>query len=117
MPVYPPCSVSSQDGDYQQELVNRLRLPFEMLSDPELELADMLGLPTFRAAGATLYKRLTLIVHDAVIEHVCYPVFPPNEHAQQILSWLRAHPVPGRLSSGPAGVSPSSRSRLGASPT
>ncbi|WP_431042845.1 peroxiredoxin [Streptomyces sp. P1-3] len=85
--------VSSQDTAYQREVVERLRLPFAMLSDPGLRLAEALGLPTFRADGATLYKRLTLIVRDGVIEHVFYPVFPPDEHAGQVLAWLRDHPA------------------------
>jgi peroxiredoxin len=29
-------------------------------------------------------------VRDGVIEHVFYPIFPPNQHAQQVLDWLRA---------------------------
>lgn len=82
--------LSSQDGDYQREVVERLRLPFAMLSDTELSLVTMLGLPTFTAAGMTLYKRLTLIVRHDVVEHVFYPIFPPDEHAQQVLAWLRS---------------------------
>lgn len=81
--------LSSQETDYQQEAVERLRLPFEMLSDPTLKLATGLGLPTFQAGGQTLYKRLTLIIRDGLIEHVFYPVFPPDEHAQQVLGWLK----------------------------
>ncbi len=84
--------LSSQDTDYQHEAVERLHLPFEMLSDPSLSLADALGLPTFEAGGLTLYKRLTLIIRDGVIEHAFYPIFPPNEHAGQVLAWLRDHP-------------------------
>ncbi|MFK0156230.1 redoxin family protein [Streptomyces sp. NPDC090493] len=84
--------LSSQDTDYQQEVVERLGLPFRMLSDPAHGLARTLGLPTFDTAGLTLYKRLTLIVRDGVIEHVFYPVFPPDEHAGQVLTWLRANP-------------------------
>jgi peroxiredoxin len=79
---------SSQESSYQRELVERLGLPFPMLSDTHLSLADALGLPTFEADGVTLFKRLTLVIRDAVIEHVFYPVFPPNEHAQQVLTWL-----------------------------
>jgi peroxiredoxin len=30
-------------------------------------------------------------VTDGVIEHVFYPVFPPDQHAQEVLDWLRAH--------------------------
>src|SRR5690349_4785944 len=43
--------LSSQGVDYQTEVVDRLRLPFSMISDPRLALADALGLPTFSAPG------------------------------------------------------------------
>jgi peroxiredoxin len=81
--------LSSQDTDYQREVVERLHLPFAMLSDVRLQLADSLGLPTFVADGMTLYKRLTLIVNAGTIERTFYPVFPPDEHAAEVLSWLR----------------------------
>lgn len=80
--------LSGQDTAYQHEVVQRLRLPFQMLADPGLSLAGVLGLPTFPAGGMTLYKRLTLIISGDGIEHVFYPVFPPGEHAQEVLSWL-----------------------------
>lgn len=85
--------ISSQDNDYQRELVERLRLPFSMLADPDLTIASALGLPTFTAGGQRLYRRLTLIVDDGRVDHVFYPIFPPNEHAQKILTWLRAKPA------------------------
>jgi peroxiredoxin len=84
--------LSSQETDYQREVVERLHLPFPLLSDPARSLAQELGLPTFEAGGLTLYKRLTLIIRDGVIEHVFYPVYPPNEHADQVLTWLRDNP-------------------------
>ena len=86
--------LSSQDTDYQQELVQRLRLPFAMLADPAFTIARALRLPRFTAAGLTLYRRLTLVIRDGAIEHVFYPVFPPDRHAQQVLTWLRSHPEP-----------------------
>ncbi|MGW2747844.1 MerR family transcriptional regulator [Streptomyces sp. NPDC001450] len=85
--------LSSQDTAYQREVVERLRLPFAMLSDPRLNLAAALGLPTFDTDGLTLFKRLTLVIRDGVIEHAFYPVFPPDVHAQQVLGWLRDNPV------------------------
>jgi peroxiredoxin/DNA-binding transcriptional MerR regulator len=85
--------LSSQDSEYQREVASRLRLPFAMLSDTALALAELLTLPTFRAGGMTLFKRLTLVISDGTIEHAFYPVFPPNEHAQQVLAWLRSHPA------------------------
>jgi peroxiredoxin len=82
--------LSSQHTDYQREVADRLELPFRLLSDPELELAAALRLPTFEVDGKALYKRLTLVVNDGVIEKAFYPIFPPNEHAEQVLAWLRS---------------------------
>ena len=82
------CGVSSQTSDYQRELVERLRLPFVMLSDFTFALADALRMPTFDGNGQRLYRRLTLVVDNGRIEHVFYPVFPPNKHAGQVLAWL-----------------------------
>lgn len=81
--------LSSQSTAYQAEAVDRLHLPFALLSDTALALAQALDLPTFRVDDHHLYKRLTLIVRDGVVEHVFYPVFPPDQHAQQVLTWLR----------------------------
>ena len=86
---------SSQSPDYQREAVQRLHLPFPMLSDEKLAMAAALRLPTFTVEGTMLYKRLTLIVTGGVIEHVFYPVFPPDRHAQQVLDWLGSHPRDG----------------------
>lgn len=83
--------LSSQDSDYQREVVDRLHLPYQLLADPELTLADQLRLPTFEVDGRRLYRRLTLIVRDGAVEHVFYPVFPPNRHAEQVLDWLKSH--------------------------
>jgi len=86
--------ISSQDREYQGELVERLGLPFAMLSDARFELADALRLPTISAPGwPRLHARLTLVVRGGRIEHVFYPVFPPDRHAHQVLAWLREHPI------------------------
>jgi peroxiredoxin len=85
--------LSSQDTDYQGEVVERLGLPFALLADPALTLARDLDLPTFSAGELTLYKRLTLVIRDGVIEHVFYPIFPPDQHAEQVLTWLRSTPI------------------------
>lgn len=80
--------VSTQDTAYQREAVDRLHLPFEILSDDSLELATRLRLPTFVIAGVTLLRRLTLIVRDGRIEKVFYPVFPPDRNAADVIAWL-----------------------------
>ncbi|MBK0419827.1 redoxin family protein [Leucobacter sp. CSA1] len=86
--------MSSQDPAYQAEVVERLHLPFTMISDESFALGDALRLPTFAAPGHDrLYSRLTLVVRDGRVEHAFYPIFPPNTHAQQVLAWLEAHPA------------------------
>lgn len=85
--------LSTQTPEYQREMALRLRLPFEILSDAELKVCHALNLPTFEIDGMQLLKRLTLIVRDGQIEYVFYPVFPPNESADQVLQWLKRHPI------------------------
>lgn len=80
--------LSTQTTDYQQEMVARLHLPFPVLSDAKLELVRALKLPTFTVEGMTLIKRLTLILDDAVISKVFYPVFPPDKNADEVIAWL-----------------------------
>jgi peroxiredoxin len=84
--------VSTQTTEYQAEAAARLNLSYPLLSDAELRLTQALRLPTFDAAGQTLLRRLTLLVRDGAVEHVWYPVFPPDAHPQEVLSWLQAHP-------------------------
>lgn len=80
--------LSTQDTAYQAEAVQRLHLPFALLSDQKLEFARALELPTFEVQGLTLIKRLTMILRAGVIEHVFYPVFPPDTNAPAVVHWL-----------------------------
>ncbi|MET0601329.1 MAG: peroxiredoxin [Baekduia sp.] len=81
--------LSSQSTEEQVEAASRLHLPFPLLSDPDLQLANLLQLPTFEAGGTTRYQRLTLIITAGIVEHVFYPIFPPDGHAGEVLRWLR----------------------------
>jgi peroxiredoxin len=80
--------LSTQDTAYERELVERLHLPFEILSDAGFQLTDTLRLPTFEVYGMRLIRRLTLVVRGGIVEHVFYPVFPPDAHAQEVVRWL-----------------------------
>ena len=82
--------LSTQDTAYQREAVERLHLPFPILSDESLELARAIKLPTFTAAGMTLLKRMALVIDDGVITKVFYPVFPPDKNAEEVIAWLRS---------------------------
>jgi peroxiredoxin len=80
--------LSTQDTAYQAEAVERLHLPFPILSDEKLTLAKGLRLPTFSAANLTLLKRLAMVIDDGRISKVFYPVFPPDRNAGDVLAWL-----------------------------
>jgi peroxiredoxin len=80
--------LSTQDTEYQREAVDRLHLPYPLLSDASLELTRALSLPTFEVEGMTLIRRLTLIVVEGRIEDLVYPVFPPDRGADLALERL-----------------------------
>lgn len=83
--------LSAQSSKYQREAKERLHLPFELLSDSNLELKEALGLPTFKAAGLELYKRITLIARDGIIEKVFYPILSPSNNADEVIKWLESN--------------------------
>lgn len=80
--------LSTQDTEYQREAAERLHLPFVILSDEQLALVRTMNLPTFEASGMTLLKRFTLVINDGMVEHVFYPVFPPDRSAVDVIEWL-----------------------------
>jgi peroxiredoxin len=83
--------LSTQDTEYQAEAVQRLHLPFALLSDAQLDFTRALRLPTFTFAGLELVKRLTMIVRAGRIEEVFYPVFPSDADAERVIAWLTSH--------------------------
>lgn len=85
--------LSTQDAAYQREMAERLHVPFQILSDSGLQFSRALSLPTLDVAGLTLIKRLALVIDDATITHVFYPVFPPDRNAGDVLEWLQANPA------------------------
>ncbi len=82
--------LSLQPTDWQRELVQRLELPFAILSDEKRALQQALRLPTFETGGTTFLKRLTLVIADGRIRRTFYPVHPPDAHAREVLAWLAA---------------------------
>lgn len=81
--------LSTQDTAYQQEAATRLHLPFAILSDEKRALTKALKLPTFVTSGMTLLKRMALVIDDATITKVFYPVFPPDKNAADVVAWLQ----------------------------
>ena len=85
--------LSTQSSAYQTEMASRLHLPFPVLSDEALELTEALRLPVMEVAELTLIKRMALVIDDAKITQLFYPVFPPDRNAGDVLEWLQANPV------------------------
>jgi peroxiredoxin len=82
--------LSTQPSTYQHDAAQRLQLPFELLSDDQLELTHAWALPTFTVDGDVLLKRLTLVIRDRAVVKVFYPVFPPTLNADEVLCWLKS---------------------------
>jgi peroxiredoxin len=80
--------LSTQSTEYQQEMARRLHLPFDILSDAEYAFTKALRLPTFEIESKILLKRLTLILSEAKIIKLFYPVFPPDKNAEEVVAWL-----------------------------
>jgi peroxiredoxin len=72
-----------------REFAAREQIPYPLISDSELQLADAIGLPTFEFEGTRLYKRLTLVAREGRVAKVIYPVFPPGSDADQVVNLLR----------------------------
>jgi peroxiredoxin len=90
--------LSTQTAGYQREAVERLHLPFALLSDSDLVFTRALRLPTFEfepygSQPSTLLKRMAFVIRDGRIEKVFYPVFPPNRNAEDVTVWLRNNPM------------------------
>jgi peroxiredoxin len=82
--------LSAQPLDEQREFASRERMPYPLLNDSELALAELIGLPTFEVPEMRLYKRLTLIAREGKVADVIYPVFPPGSDAAGVAAILRS---------------------------
>ncbi|MBS0186508.1 MAG: peroxiredoxin [Planctomycetes bacterium] len=95
--------ISTQTTDYQREFAERTHLTFELLSDSDLALTRAMRLPTMEmppisdglpAGGpSTLIKRMSWYCEGGVIRKVWYPVFPPDQNASVVLTWLKSLPI------------------------
>ena len=83
--------LSVQTTEYQKEMVDRLHLPFPVVSDSDYRFQKALSMPTFVASGMTLLKRVTLIVSNGVIQAVHYPIFPSDSDPIWVIDYLKRH--------------------------
>ena len=82
--------LSADETEWQREAVERLQLPYELLSDSSFAFVEALRLPTFTFESRRYIKRLTLLNRGGRIEKVFYPVFPSDRNAADVLAHLGA---------------------------
>ncbi|WP_426501312.1 winged helix-turn-helix transcriptional regulator [Streptomyces sp. D54] len=82
--------VSAQRPDEQRAFAEKEGLRFPLLSDADLTLTAALRLPTFRAAGVSRLKRLTLVVdRERTIREVLYPITDIGASVHEALEAVR----------------------------
>ena len=67
----------------------RLSVPYDVLSDTNLQFKKLLNLPTFSIEEHIYLKRLTLIIEKTVIKKIFYPIFSPDKHINEVIEWLK----------------------------
>ncbi|AKU18396.1 winged helix-turn-helix transcriptional regulator [Luteipulveratus mongoliensis] len=81
--------VSTQRPDQQAAFVAHAGLPFDLVSDQDLQLAAALRLPTFRASGVDRFKRQSLLVDpDGMVRHTQMPITDPAGSVDDMLETL-----------------------------
>ena len=80
--------LSAQDTEYQREMVERLHLPFLVLSDANFKFCELMRLPTFEVSGMRLLKRVTMIAENNTVIKVHYPIFPSDSDAPWVIEQL-----------------------------
>ncbi|HYB22209.1 MAG TPA: hypothetical protein VED41_00325 [Solirubrobacteraceae bacterium] len=79
--------VSSQGVELQRDT----QVGHLLLSDPQLQLARQLKLPTFSVDRSDWYCRCLLIAVSGRVVHAVYPIGSPGQSAAHAVRWLRAN--------------------------
>jgi peroxiredoxin len=80
--------ISNLSSQSQAREAFESRLSHMLLSDPQLQLAETLDLPTVTIAGLRRYRRLTLIVRRGVIAKAFFPIASAPRSAAQMTTWI-----------------------------
>ena len=84
-----PIGLSTQNVNELKEMSKRLKIPYDVVSDANLNFANLMKLPTFKVDGKVFIKRVTLIITNSIIKKVFYPIFPPDLHINDVINWLK----------------------------
>jgi|HubBroStandDraft_2_1064218.scaffolds.fasta_scaffold29080_2 peroxiredoxin len=86
---YKMIEISSQPEEPRRRAVAEKGLTHRLLSDPALQLAHELELPTFTVDAVCCYRRLTLVATRGRIGKVFFPVSSPARSAAQVIAWMK----------------------------
>ena len=86
-----PIGLSSQNTIDIKEMVSRLLIPYDFVSDENLEFTNKLKLPTFTIDKKIYIKRVTMIIEKSIIKKFFYPIFPPDLHIHEVIKWLKSN--------------------------
>jgi peroxiredoxin len=81
--------LSSQSIDRQRCVVKSNKLLQALVSDPNFDLAEALGLLTHRFGEVRVYERLTLVVMGGLTSLALYPRPTPESHPTFLVEMLR----------------------------
>tara|TARA_Y100001970_G_scaffold249807_1_gene320804 strand:+ start:2448 stop:3002 length:555 start_codon:yes stop_codon:yes gene_type:complete len=84
-----PIGISTQSVEDLKEMSIRLSIPYDILSDINLNFQKSLNLPTFTIENKTYIKRLTLIIEKTFIKKIFYPINMPEKHINEVIKWLK----------------------------
>jgi peroxiredoxin len=88
---YRAIGISSQSEQAQHKSAADDHISHLLLTDPTLQLAQELELPTFTADHKRWYQRLTLVASGGSVDKAFYPVPSAARSAAQVIAWLRLH--------------------------
>lgn len=82
--------MSTQNTEYQKEMVERLDLPFPIMSDSKFEFCNSMKIPTFTVNNVRLMRRITLVIENGVIEAIHFPIFQSASDPNWVISYLNS---------------------------
>jgi len=81
--------VSTDDTDDQRDLAHLLALPYPLLSDPSLELAQALNLPSFQFDGDYYYEPAVYLFGQGRVAAMMHPLRDPSRAGMRLVDQLR----------------------------
>jgi hypothetical protein len=76
----------ARDHSVEAQSATNDRISRLMLTDPELQFAQELELPTFTVDGASWYYRLTLVARGGTIDKAFFPISSAARSAAQVVA-------------------------------